>query len=136
MVPLPLTGLGSLPHTGLGSLPHTGLGSLPHTRLGSLPHTGLGSLPHTRLGSLPHTGLGSLPLTRLLPQYHVNCLASYPGSRLIKCVREVESIHCIAVQTGSRAFLGLRFSPYTLSHHARMDDIISCQVSIKSYCSF
>ena len=23
----------------------------------------------------------------------------------------------------------------TLSHHVRMDDIISCQVSIKSYCS-
>ena len=64
-------------------------------------------------------------------------LASYPGSRLIKCVGEEESLVSTA----------LRFKPdprhssdsgfhRTLSYHALMDDIVSCQVSIKSIVVF
>ena len=61
-------------------------------------------------------------------------LASYPGSQLIKYVGEEESL----VSTALRFKLDPRHSldsgfHRTLSHHARMDDIIFCQVSIKSY---
>ena len=61
-------------------------------------------------------------------------VASYPGSRLIKCVGEEESL----VSTALRFKQDPRHSSgsslhRTLSHHVRMDDIISCQVSIKSF---
>ena len=64
-------------------------------------------------------------------------LASYPGSRLIKCVGEEESLVSTALRfkPDPRHSLGSSFHR-NLSHHARMDDIISCQVSIKSYCTF
>ena len=62
-------------------------------------------------------------------------VASYPGSRLIKCVGEEGSL----VSTALRFKRDPRYSSVsgfhcTLSHHAWVDDIISCQVSIKSYC--
>ena len=58
-------------------------------------------------------------------------LASYPGSQLIKCIGEEESL----LSTALRFRLDPRHSSGSvfhriLSHHARMDDIISCQVSI------
>ena len=61
-------------------------------------------------------------------------VASYPGSQLIKCVGEEKSLVSTALRfkRDSRHSSGSGFH-LTLSHHTRMDDIISCQVSIKSF---
>ena len=68
---------------------------------------------------------------------HTSRLASYPGSRLIKCIGEEESLVSTALQfkLDPRHSSGSGFHR-TLSHHAWMDDIISCQVSIKVIVEF
>ena len=74
---------------------------------------------------------------RLETSVIIKLIASYPGSRLLKCVDEEESLVSTALwfKLDPRHSSGSAFTD-TLSHHARIDDIISCQVSIKSYCSF
>ena len=74
---------------------------------------------------------------RLETSVIIKLIASYPGSRLLKCVGEEESLVSTSLQfkLDPRHSSGSAFTD-TLLHHARIDDIIYCQVSIKSYCSF
>ena len=73
----------------------------------------------------------------LFYEVHTTSIASYPGSRFIKCVGEEESLVSTALRFKTDHRHSLDYGFYrTLSHHAQMDDIISCQISIKSYVVF
>ena len=112
-----------------------------HTREYALTHAHLLQTRYIHMNTQAHVCMHTHAHTLNAHNTHKHmytcALASSPGSRLIKCMGEEESLVSTALwfKLDPRHSSGSGFHR-TLSHHARMDDIISCQVSIKSYCSF